>query len=261
MAASPVIASVISPVIAPAVKSALRTLRVLELFAELQCPQTLAAIARRLDMPKSSCLALLTTLADRGYLYRGAAAGAYYPTRRWLHHASRVAEHDPVANQVRASLVRLRDRIGETVIDAVLAGDQSVYVDVVESTELVRLTARPGDCKPLHVSASGRAQLGVLAEAERAALVGRLVLDGGDKRHRMSRRALTQTVQCERERGWSSNLGEFRPDVASVAVGLDLYGTPHAILVAAPLQRLAPRIDEVAALLRLEVDALAQRLL
>jgi IclR family transcriptional regulator, acetate operon repressor len=244
----------------PAVKSSLRTLQVLELFAEVQRPLTLAEIARELAMPKSSCLALLSTLADRGYLYRGAAPGAYYPTRRWLSHANRVAEHDTLAMQLRDTLVRVRDTMGETAIHAVLAGDQSVYIDVVESTELIRLTARAGDWKPLQVSASGRAELGVLDAATRAAVIARLPLDAGERRHRMSRRTLEQTVERERERGWSANLGEFRPDVASVAVGLDVHGTAHAIVVAAPLQRLGPRIDKVGALLRREVLSLAQQL-
>ena len=185
-----------------AVKSSLRTLLIFELFAQRQCPLTLAQIAQALEMPKSSCLALLTTLGERGYLYRYGADGGYYPTRRWLHQANRVAEHDPIAHYVRASLERLRDAFGETALGAMLAGDQSTYLDVVESTELVRFTARPGDVKPLDVSASGRALLGVLPPADRAAVLDRLYAGAG--RPRAARRTLDKLIADEAARGWSS---------------------------------------------------------
>lgn len=242
------------------VKSALRTLQILEAFAQAGRPMTLVEVSREIDAPRSSCLALLTTLAERGYLYRVGANMAYYPSRRWMDLATAVWEKDPLAVHIRASLERLRDLTGETTIDAVLAGDRSVYLDVVESRELVRYTARAGETKPLPVSASGRAQLAVLDEAERKALVAALPSGGGPDRPRFNRKALLETVDKERRRGWSINLGEFRPDVISVAVGFDLRGTVHSLVVAAPYHRVEARVDDLGRILRDEVRALQARL-
>ena len=50
------------------VKSSVRTLELLELFAAVQEPLGVSDVARRLEMPKSSTQALLTTLVARGYL-------------------------------------------------------------------------------------------------------------------------------------------------------------------------------------------------
>ena len=50
------------------VKSSVRTLELLELFAVVQEPLGVSDVARRLEMPKSSTQALLTTLVARGYL-------------------------------------------------------------------------------------------------------------------------------------------------------------------------------------------------
>lgn len=244
-----------------AVKSALRTLQILELFAELRRPLTLAELARGMDTPKSSCLALLGTLTERGYLYRVGPEGAYYPTRRWLDNAARISEHDSVTAEVNASLRRLRDRTGETAISAVLVGDHSVYLDVVESTELVRFTARAGDSKPLHASASGRAQLCALDEAQRKALVGKLKLERITSRTRVTQRSLDQTLQQECRRGWSANYGEFRPDVISIAAGYRLDGAVHSLVVAAPYQRVEAKVDRIGQIVHDEAQRLAQRLL
>lgn len=243
-----------------AVKSALRTLQILEIFAEQRRPLALGELARLMETPKSSCLALVATLAERGYLYRVGLEGAWYPTRRWLDNASQVAEHDTVAAEVKASLRRLRDATGETAIDAVLVGDRSVYLDVVESSELVRFTARAGDSKPLHASASGRAQLGVLEPAERQALVRKLTLERITSRTRVTQRALEQTVQEESARGWSANYGEFRPDVISIASGLRLGATVHSLVVGAPYQRVEKKVDRIGQAVRAEALALARRL-
>lgn len=243
-----------------AVKSALRTLQILEVFANQRRPLTLGELAREMDTPKSSCLALLSTLSERGYVYRVGLEGCYYPTRRWLDNASMVAEHDTVGAEVKLSLRRLRDATGETAIHAVLVGDQSVYLDVVESHELVRFTARAGDTKPLHASASGRAQLGVLEPAERQALLGKLKLDRITSRTRVVARVLAETVLEESARGWSANYGEFRPDVISIASGLRLGVTAHSLVVAAPYQRVEKKVEKIGQAVRAEALALVQRL-
>lgn len=243
------------------VKSALRTLQILEVFSDAKQPLMLSELARRLDAPKSSCLALLETLTERGYLYRS-SDGSYYPTGRWLSHARRIAEHDPVAAQVHASLERLRERTGETAIDAVLAGDQSIYLDVVESTELIRFSARIGDVKPLHTSASGRALMGTLDDATCQELVARLPLDGSSARAGARGKAhkLARTIAEERQRGWSANIGEHRPDVISVAAGLDVNGTAHALVIAGPFHRVIERVDDIGAMLQREAQRLSQSL-
>jgi len=241
------------------VKSALRTLQILEAFAEAARPMSLGAVARAIEAPRSSALALLATLVERGYLYRVGAAPSYYPTRRWLDLAQAVSENDPVSLRIRETLERLRDLTGETAIDAVLATDRSLYLDVVESRELVRFAAQPGETKPLHLSASGRAQLAVLDEDARKAVVAALPA-GGSGRQRLSRKALLDTVEQERRRGWSTNLGEFRPDVISVAAGFDLHGTVHSLVVAAPRHRAQARVEQIGRLLRDEARALVARL-
>lgn len=242
------------------VKSALRTLQIFEAFAESRLPMTLSELSRALGAPRSSCLALVSTLCERGYLYRLSGESGYYPTRRWLEQARTIVEADPVSLHVRESLERLRDASGETAIEAALSGGRSLYLDVVESNELIRYTARVGDTKPVHVSASGRALLCMLDDEERRSVAQSLSVLPGETRTRFSRKALMERVAGDLERGWSVNLGEFRSDVMSVAAGFRLHGLPHALVVAAPLGRAMSKVDQLGRLVRTEARALSTRL-
>jgi IclR family acetate operon transcriptional repressor len=242
------------------VKSALRTLQILEVFAGAGRPLSLGELARGIDAPRSSCLALLTTLSERGYVYRVGEPQGWYPTRRWADLARAVCEHDPVALHVHAALERLRDTCGETAIDAMLAGGRSVYVDVVESREMVRYTARAGDSKPLHLSASGRAQLAALDDAACREIVASLPSGSTPGQARLNRRVLLDIVAHDRARGWSVNLGEFRPDVISVAAGFTLGTSAHSLSIAAPYHRIEARVDQIGRMLRDEAGKLAARI-
>ncbi len=241
-----------------AVKSALRTLLIFELFGQRQHALQLSEIARALQCPKSSCLALLATLSERGYLERVADDGSYRPTRLWLHQAQLATRHHDRAQQLHDSLVRLREATGETAISATLVNDRSAYLDVVESTELVRYSARPGEFRPLAVSASGRALLGVLDEARRAALLDRLY--AGPDRPKASRRTLERLVTDEQARGWSVNVGGYRPDVVSVAVGFRLDGSALSLVIGAPRARGEPQADRIGRQLARERQDLLGRL-
>ena len=244
-----------------AVKSALRTLLILELFASEKTTLTLAEISRSLDMPKSSCLALLGTLTDRGYLYKATHDGRYYPTKRWLNNARLVAEHDPLAAEIHTALERLHRDSGETAIHAVLAGDRSVYVDVVESDETIRFSTRSADTKPLHVSASGRAQLGLLQTDQMMSIIERINLKSmRSNRPDFTRQSLVKLISDERARGWACNMGEHNPDVLSVAVGVDLNGSAHALVVAAPLTRAAPHVERIGKILMREAEQLVKNI-
>lgn len=242
------------------VKSALRTLQIFEAFADARAPMTLSELARALDAPRSSCLALVVTLCERGYLYRLSGEAAYYPTRRWLDQARAITEADPVSRHVRASLERIRDLTGETAIEAVLSGGRALYLDVVESTELIRFTARTGETKPVHVSASGRALLGVFDESQRRLAVQSLVVLPGEPRARFSRKAMLDLVAEEVGRGWSVNLGEHRVDVLSVAAGFMAHGLPHALVVAAPRGRAEDRVERFGRLVQAEAKALSGKI-
>src|SRR3546814_12630108 len=83
-------------------------LALFELFAREKAPRTLTALAQQLDMPKSSAFNLIQTLLDRGFIYETRKRGGYYPTRRLLELARRIAQGDPFPQNIGTASCRAR---------------------------------------------------------------------------------------------------------------------------------------------------------
>lgn len=240
------------------VKSAKRVLDILQFFAGTRAPATLSQISSALGIPKSSCLALLETLEGDGYAHE--TAGRYYLTRRWLYEAQIVAAHDQLTSRIRPTLEALRDELGETLILAQRSGEHAVYLDVAEPERIVRFTARVGQLKPLHASASGRALLAAMEPAERGTLVARLTLERHTDQTLQTAEQLMQRIQAEARQGWHVNRAEHQADTLSVAAALVLHGTPLALVVGAPLGRSAAQADAIGLALAAASRELVQRL-
>ena len=208
------------------VKLVARTLDVFELFAAEQRPLPLVEMARLLDVPASSCLALTRTLVSRGYLYEVRKRGGYYPTRRLQSLAQAIDAVDPVVEMLHPRLVELRDVSGETVVLGKIHGTAVVYLDVVESAKAVRYASEPGAQRPLHANSIGKAIFGELAPEAQAALGAKLAFERYTDATATSLKALVEQAAAAKARGWCANLGESAPELSAVAVALDFGGAP-----------------------------------
>jgi DNA-binding IclR family transcriptional regulator len=243
------------------VKSASRTLHVFEAFADAGSVLSLAQLARALDIPRSSCLALLRTLLSCGYLYQVGTNG-YYPTRKLFIMADVIARCDPLVDRVLPVMTSLRDQTKETIILGKRNEERVIYLVVVESEQTIRYSARPGVFKPLHGSASGKVLLAALSDEERQALLKRLKLAPITPRTIANVRALEDDLRAGSVRGWQHVEGENVPDVSAIATPVDLNGEVYALVVTGPIHRMKSELDRhVQALLeargRLEFDGRA----
>src|SRR3546814_20754322 len=85
-------------------------------------------------MPKSSAFNLIQTLLDRGFIYETRKRGGYYPTRRLLELASRIAEGDPFLQNIHGYLQSLAAETGETAMLAVREQAAEIYVEVLSTS-------------------------------------------------------------------------------------------------------------------------------
>lgn len=221
------------------VKSAERTLLILEAFAEACQPLLLTDLARRIAVPVSTCHGLVRTLKARGYLYELGARRGYYPTLRWLEKARTIAAHDPVAERVAPFLESLAEESGESVLLGRRLGDRVVYLLVIESRNSIRYSAQVGDLKPMHSSSAGKAMLGSLPDAERSELLARLKLARVTPSTLTSREALERDILAGRAQGWYATRGENVRDVHAIAAPVQVGQQMHAVVVAGP----APRME------------------
>jgi IclR family acetate operon transcriptional repressor len=139
---------------------------------------------------------------------------------------------------------QLRAETGETVHLMVPDGPRAVLIERLETSHPVRIVLALGSSVPLHGSSNGKAILARLPADEAEAL-----LNGELPRYTDSTIVDWEQFAAElaeiRQRGYATNYGEWRADIAAVAaaiVGPD--GRPVASLsVSTPISRMAPDLS------------------
>jgi DNA-binding IclR family transcriptional regulator len=189
----------------------------------------------------------MDTLEAEGYAYH--VDGRYYLTRRWQQEGQVVADHDQLSARFRPILESLQAQVRETLILAQRAGDEVVYLDVVEGGQVLRFAAHVGQRKPLHASASGRALLGALDDAELLPLLDGLDYPRCTDATPATAARLLAVIREERRRGWHLNLGEYQADTLSVAAPVVLHGLVLALVVGAPISRAGHKVEAIGAAL------------
>ncbi|WP_455777067.1 IclR family transcriptional regulator, partial [Burkholderia stabilis] len=236
------------------VKLVARTLDLFELFAAERRPLPLTELARLLNVPASSCLAMARTLVSRGYLYEVRKRGGYYPTRRLQTIAAAIDATDPVVDIVHPHLVALRDASRETAVLGKIQGGAVTYLDVVESEQAIRYTRQPGELRPLHANSIGKAIFAELDGDAQQALGAQLPFERFTAATVADLPALAAQAARFRELGWAENFGESAPELSAIAVALTLDGDWYGLSVVGPTERIRQHRDTHAALL---VDAKA----
>ncbi|GAC1327168.1 MAG: IclR family transcriptional regulator [Beijerinckiaceae bacterium] len=225
------------------VKTAARTLDLFETFAEMKGPLGLSEIARRLGWPVSSCFGLVRTLEARGFVYLVSSRRGFYPTRRMLEQVTQIAAHDPLHERASPILSSLRAQTRETVLLGKLQQQKVVYLEVFESEQSIRYTARVGDLKPLHSSAMGKALLASLPVPRRKALLGRTKLPAVTPNTITDPVRLMAHLEEGQARGWQMTRSENVGDVMAVARTVELGGETYGVAVAGPVHRMEIAVD------------------
>lgn len=242
------------------VKTALRVIEIIEIFAREGKPLSLTELSRHLEAPVSSCLNLVRTLTGLGYLYETAPRQGYYPTGRLLAMAQRIARADPILEKIGPTLAALRDAVTETVVLAKLGHDgEVVYLDVLPSPHPISYVADPGAQRHLHSNSLGKALLSLMNETERRKLMKGREMERLTERTLVSLEDLERDLKVSAERGWFQNLGESIPDVGAVAWPVQISGGEYAVSIAGPLYRIEPKLESLAQQLRVACQVMQQR--
>lgn len=150
--------------------SVARVLQILKVLSASDQPLSLAELSRRLSAPKTSLIGLLRGLVDMNYVVF--SDGAYRLGGSAFELASvmlgaRQRQH--MGDYIRAGMNDLSKRTGETVLYAVLTGDDPAmitYVGIVEGRGAVRISVGIGDRSPLYCTAGGRVFLADMPDDE-----------------------------------------------------------------------------------------------
>lgn len=149
----------------------------------------------------------------------------------------------------RPVMIELSRTAGETVNLSVLRGQDSFFLDSVESDQVLRISSRAGLALPAHCTSGGKAMLACLTAGEFRQLYPRDRLQRLTDASIRTRSELETELEAVRLRGYGTNFGESEKDLSAVgATILDQAGRVRgAVALAAPMVRLGPtEVDSVA---------------
>lgn len=217
------------------VKSAARTLDLLEIFAALPAPIGVSDLARRLGIPKSSTSLLLRTLLLRGYVTRD-GDGLYRQSlaRGSMASGPAVARLVGVARPVMASVVK---RTGETAFLGIPTADGQVqYIEKVVSPQAIRYDAEIDSPRPARRTSTGRV---FLAFATLAA--GGAPSSSGSAEPKARRPGDGRELAGVRRDGYAVGLGGHIREAAGVAA--PIFGQDGTCIAALNVSAPAWRFD------------------
>ncbi|NRQ38308.1 IclR family transcriptional regulator [Nonomuraea sp. NN258] len=214
------------------VKSAERTVRILETLASSHDSLTLSELQQRTGFPRSSLHALMRTLVELKWVETDGSAFGIGPHA--LLTGTAYLDKDPALPFAQETLEDLRAEIGQTVHFARRDEAHVLYLATRESRDAHHVIPRVGRRLPAHVTALGQVLLAQLTDDEVEALLPRELIALTE--HTITDLTkLTGELDQVRTRGWAYEREQGTPGVACVAVAVD-YRIPatDAISVSMP---------------------------
>ena len=196
----------------------LRPLRLLQHLATASQPLTLGQLAGLMSVPKSTLMRLLDSMEANGYVLQVPAQRGYVAGSRSVELSLQILQGTNVRRDCRGVLRKLVGKLGETCNLTVQDAGRVLYIERIETTQLLRMHLDPGTWVPMHCTASGKLFLASMPLAERRHVLAGLALN------RHSPRTITDPVQLEREldeiakRGIGVDNEEFVGGMIAVAV-------------------------------------------
>ncbi|HEX3792587.1 MAG TPA: IclR family transcriptional regulator [Pseudonocardiaceae bacterium] len=198
------------------VKSARRTIDLLEAFAANTAWTSLADLHARTGIPRSSLHGLLRTLHDTRWIEADTGGTKFRLGVRALICGTAYLDRDPAVPPATEALEHLREQVGFTVHYARRSGTDVVYLETRESRQSQHLVSRVGRTLPAHATALGKALLAELTDEELTALLPER-LPARTEHTLTEREALRAELTATREQGFAVEREEGTIGVACVA--------------------------------------------
>jgi IclR family acetate operon transcriptional repressor len=237
------------------VKSATRTLDIIEYVVAHDRPLVAQEIAVALGIPVSSLSYLLGTLVERGYLARD---GRRYSAGPGLQRLQARSGGFSLAERAAPLVRTLRVQLNETTSFFVQEGWEVEAIVTETSEQALRYAIDTGRRLPMHALASGKALLATLPDAELSRYFAEVRLDRFTPSTVTSEAKLRKQIGEIRKRGFSTTDEELHLGInglgRAVTIGGDVVGAlsvaiPKVRYDAAMEKRAADLLEKTAALL------------
>jgi IclR family acetate operon transcriptional repressor len=239
------------------VKSALRTLDVIEFVVSHPSGAIAQEIAAALNIPVSSLSYLLATLAEREYLTRD---GRLYRAGPGLARLLTPRDTLPLADRAAPLVRATRGELDETTSFMIRAGWECEALVTEASAQALRYAVDPGQRRPLHALAAGKVLLAALSESDIAEYFAQSTRAAFTPHTTCDEVTLRQGIGQARRDGFAEAREESHLGVCGIAVPVRIGGQiVGCFSVAIPTVRFNAALrDHTLTLLRRCAAALAE---
>jgi DNA-binding IclR family transcriptional regulator len=202
------------------VKSAQRTVKILETLAASPTRLTLTELQERMGYPRSSLHALVRTLRALKWVEADETGSAFSVGPHALLSGTAYLDRDLALQYAYATLEDLRAEVGYTIHYARRDDAHIIYLASRESRDSVRTVSRVGRRLPVHLTALGQALMAGLTDDE----VDQLLpgeLEAYTPNTITDRGVLHTELDAVRNRGWAFEREQGTETVACVAAAVD----------------------------------------
>jgi DNA-binding IclR family transcriptional regulator len=241
----------------------LHGLEILDLFDRDHTVLGIGEMAQHLGVHRSTTSRLAATLAAAGYLEPVGEPGRYRLAAKLITLGELVVADADVRSAGRPPLKDLVARLGETGHLAVLEGDESVTVEIVDGWHTVRMHSWVGKRSPAYCSSMGKALLAGLTDDELDALYVDRALEVKTANTINDREALKRHLAEIRELGYALDREELEIGLCCVAAPVydRASGIAASISVSGPTSRINPStIPGIAKEVRATAGQISRRL-
>jgi IclR family acetate operon transcriptional repressor len=244
------------------VRAVERALDILLCFSKNKPTLSLTEIAEQVGMHKSTIHRLLATLESKRFLTRNKTTGMYQLGFLFVELASILLHDLDIQRWALPYLQRLSLQSGETVDLAILNNGHVVYLQVVESSQRVKIAAAVGEQLPAFCTATGKAFLEYLPEVQVQAILAQGMVKF-TAHTLVTPEDLLINLGETRARGFAISEQEYENDINAVAAPiLDIHSNPIAVIaIVGPAYRMSQeRMLELGLLVRETTEAIAHEI-
>lgn len=234
------------------VKSAERTVRILETLAASPTRLTLSELQERMGYPRSSLHALVRTLRELKWVESDETGSSFGVGPHALLSGTAYLDRDPALPHALEALEDLRAEIGYTVHYARRDEAHVLYLASRESRNSVRVVSRVGRRLPTHITALGQALLAELT-TEEVEKVLPSTLEAYTAHSITDRSALLAELAAVRDRGWAVEHEQGTPEVACVGAAVH-YRIPATDAISCSMPASAATDKEIARVAKAVVE-------
>ncbi|AGL01782.1 IclR family transcriptional regulator [Desulfoscipio gibsoniae] len=199
------------------VQSVDRSLAILEALAKHREPIALTVLSVKLGLNISTVHRLLNTLIVAGFVEQEPNQGHYRLGLKTFEIGNAALYNLDIRSIAKPYLKELVDRCSETANLSVLNRGEVVYIDQVESPNIVKMFAKPGTRGPAYCTASGKVLLAALPPGELNQIIKET------KFYKYTDSTITDPELLKKElakvnqQNYASDLGELEEGVQCVA--------------------------------------------